>query len=74
MGTDYSGNVIEDKSGTIRVAIHGKDLKPVRDFLNANHLRHLALPAGTDLAELTFGSDLSADAVRTILRRYAELA
>ena len=73
MGTDYSRDVVEDKSGTIRVVVTGKDLAGVSALLSASSLRHDSKVVGIDLMELEFGSDVSAGDVRTILTRYAEL-
>ena len=73
MGTDYSEHVREDQSGTIRVAVHHKDLQELRPFLDANRLRHVALSSEADLTELTFSSRVSADAVRKMLKHYARL-
>jgi hypothetical protein len=73
VGTDYSGGVIVDNAGAIRVVVIDKDLAGVSALLSESSLRHTSKTFGGNMVELRFGSDVSAGDVRTILTRYAEL-
>ena len=73
MAQDYSRGVQTNESGTISVAIFNKDLSYLTKYLDSHQARHTVAKTATGTPVLEFGSDVTVDNLRKLLKQYTEL-
>lgn len=67
--TDCWQTLTRDDLGNLHMVVPTDDILGVRGLLWAAHMKHLVEAAGTGGTDIAFGSDVSEDAIRTILVR-----